>query len=158
SPGWHWDLEPQRIDEVLATAWNGLVPLPDLHSPFPWNSNLADDWPTSQRSALGILALAAGLLALRRDRLALLYLVCAGAGVLTFAYVKYLGYLRHHGHLALALVLALWMDARRAHRGALPSRSYFRRGWFVAQAAAGLMLAWVDWWAPFSANRLAAQW
>jgi hypothetical protein len=156
SPDWHWQLDGQRLDDVLATGWRGLVPLPDPQNPFLWNSNIADPMPPGSVAVLGALAFALALVALRRDLLALLFFLSAATGILAFEYVKYVGYLRHHGHFYLAFFLALWMTAAR--RGSRRGRFYLRRGWFLAHAVAGFLLAVADWSTPFSANQLAARW
>src|SRR5207244_27984 len=48
---------------------------------------------------------------LRRDLLALLFFLGAATGILAFESIKYVGYLRHHGHFSLSLFVSPWRSA-----------------------------------------------
>lgn len=80
----------------------------ELYLPFPrpgigfWNTNLLDSWPGFQAVLSGVLLLLVGWV-LRRRPAALAFWLAATFGTLAFLYLKYFGYLRHHGHLFLAL-------------------------------------------------------
>jgi hypothetical protein len=78
------------------------------------------------------------------------------SAVLAFEYVKYPGWMRHHGHNYLAFLVAAWIAARNCRPGW--AACWSRRVIFGAQMTAGLLLAASDWFAPFSTNRAAAEW
>jgi hypothetical protein len=157
-PGWFVSFDRARLADVLATCWRALVPIPDINTPFPWNSNIADDFPWRVKAALGGFAFGTALWCLRRNFLPCLYFLLAALGVFAFSYCKLYGCLRHHGHLYLALFVAVWLTSTRMRHGLSNRTDCIRRGLFVTQAVAGLWLGTVDWVKPFSANRLAAQW
>ncbi len=109
----HWDTA-HAID-TLRTAWSGFVPVPRVGRNF-WNTNLLDPWPVLEAVA-GLLVLVAGAAFLRRRTVALVSFVFGAAGLLTFAYVQFPGSVRHHGHLWLLFVAALWMGGGQTMLG-----------------------------------------
>jgi hypothetical protein len=155
---WTRHFDPERAAQVAASAWRALVPIPDLATPFPWNSNIADGLSWRMQGALGGLALVTALWILRRDLLPLLFFVVAVLGVCAFSYSKYPGSLRHHGHLYLALLVAMWLASSGRQSGLPGSADSLRRGLFALQAVAGIWIGAADWMKPFSANRRAAEW
>ena len=154
--GWrlHWDLT--HAGTVLRMAWRAFVPLPRPGLHF-WNTNLLDAWPGLQ--ALGgvlMLALAAALLWRRKVALAIFGL--GAAGLLVFGYVKFVGFLRHEGHLWLLFAAALWL-------GGAQSWQEDRRSWrarallvlLILHCAAGTYASWMDLRHPFSNGAATAE-
>lgn len=156
--GWFLNFDGRRLAQVTATCWQAFVPIPDVNTPFPWNSNIADRASLLVQGTMGVLVFVTALWVLRRDFLPLLFFSTAAFGVWAFSYFKFLGSLRHHGHLYLALFVALWLAAARRQPGLWRREDLLRRGLFIVQAIGGIWLGIADWTKPFSANRLAAEW
>ena len=106
-PAWHW--RDPAIGAVLRVFAHAFVPVPRPTLHF-WNTSLLDtvgspwlEW------AVALAALTAVLAILRRRPVALaaFALACLALGGLMA--VKYLGFLRHHGHFYLAFLGALWL-------------------------------------------------
>jgi len=154
APGWRFGWDPAQARSVLAMPWRAFVPLPHPELHF-WNSNLLDAWPGLQAAAgLLTLALAAALLWRRKVALATFGLGCAG--LLAFGYVKYVGVLRHQGHLWLLFVAALWLgggfqDDRRSWR----ARIFLLL--LILHCGAGLFASWMDLRHPFSNGTATAE-
>src|SRR5207237_5735693 len=70
--------------------------------------NLLDSWPAVQAVA-GLLTLALAVALLWRRKVALVTFCLGAAGFLAFGYIKYIGVLRHQGHLWLLFAAALWL-------------------------------------------------
>lgn len=157
---WLWTFDPQRLATVGSACWGAIVPLPDPATPFPWNSNITDslELAPQTRGILGGLLLLCILILLCRSGLPLLYFLLATLGTCLFMYIKYPGYLRHHGHIYLALLAAVWLISLNRSTDKTHFTDYIRRGWFVLQAVAAIWLSIVDWRQPFSANRQTAEW
>jgi len=155
--GWRLWLDFSGMGEVLATLQPAYLPFPRPGIGF-WNTNLLDAWPGFQVVLSGVLLLLVGWV-LRRRPAALAFWGAATFGTLAFLYLKYFGYLRHHGHLFLALVAALWLAARGTDKA--PPFSRLGRGAWVGllliHLAAGLYAGWVDLRRPFSDSREAAR-
>jgi hypothetical protein len=130
------------------------VPLPWPGLNF-WNTNLFDAWPGLQ--ALGgllMLALAAALL--WRQKVALVSFGLGAAGILVFGYVKFIGALRHEGHLWLLLAAALWLggvwqEERRSWR----TRVFLAL--LILHCAAAAYASWMDLRDPFSNGAATAE-
>jgi hypothetical protein len=154
---WHrFDLS--RIEGVLALAWSGYVPLPDFGAPSPWNSNLLTAeslnvlvLPKGVPAALlACLLIASAIVMLRRHRGALAaYLIGTGL-ILLFVFLKYSGGMRHHGHVFIVLVAALWI-ARRGVRPERPNRAFVAL--LVCQLVAGAYFVVEDLRRPFSFSK-----
>lgn len=154
----HWNLDwtPWRLARSLRIPWRAFVPLPSPELQF-WNTNLLDPWPAVHTLAGCAMLGLAGLL-LRRSRPALVTFGLGTAALLAFSYVKFHGSARHHGHLWLLFVAALWL-AGGLERGARPFD--WRRAVFLmllaGQVAAGLIASWIDLRHPFSNGAAAAR-
>lgn len=164
--------DPERIFErdhildVLATPWQGYVPLPKPRFAF-WNTNILDKVANADvlQAVLGIGLLGVfGSLFLRCGPALLLYVVGSG-GLVAFSWLIYEGSLRHHGHLLLLLMAALWLTRviGRTDFGrdgappesveALPRRAALVGLLLVVNVAAGGYAVARDWRDPFSAGR-----
>lgn len=147
-----------RLARVVARCGSVLYPVPNLKTTYLWNTNVFDQYGDQTSALLGGLALVGALWVLRRDREAFLFFLLAVAGIGAFSFLMYSGSIRHHGHVFLALVLALWISADKSGAGLSLDAVLFRRGLFAVQALAALWMSTIDWVMPFSANRDAARW
>jgi hypothetical protein len=153
APEWHFHWEPDRAGMVLSMVWQAFVPLPRPWIQF-WNTNLLDVWPALQ-SAGGLLMLALAAALLWRRNAALVTFCVGAAGILGFGYIKYIGVMRHEGHLWILFAAALWL-------GGLPDD---RRSWrartlivlLIIHCLAGGLASWVDLRHPFSNGPAAAE-
>lgn len=146
APGWRFGWDAAQAADVAKVPWRALVPVPwpELHF---WNGNLLDAWPAVETTA-GLLAFALAIVWLWPRRVALAVFVVGAGGNLAFGYVKYLGTGRHHGHLWLLLLAALWVAGDWGARSGW--RSVALRGLLLLHCAAGLFASWMDLRHPFS--------
>jgi hypothetical protein len=91
---------------------------------------------------------------LRRHRLALLMFAIGSMGLLTFAFVKFYGSIRHHGHLYLVLIAALWLAASVRPLDRRLGRAFTVL--LVAHVLAAIIAISIDWICPFSQSRATA--
>lgn len=148
APGWRFGWDAAAAGEVLRMPWRAFVPLPRPGLHF-WNTNLLDAVPALESLAgLSILTLAAALLWRRKAALAAFGL--GAAGILAFGYVKYVGVMRHQGHLWLLFAACLWLSGGE---GFLDRRSWRARALLillVTHAGVGIYASWMDLRHPFS--------
>lgn len=147
---------PGVFERVLQWTWKGMFPLPEPRLDF-WNSNLLEAWPLAMAVA-GPLALAGAVALLWPRRAAVVTFVVGAAGLGTFAYAKYVGYVRHGGHLWLLLFAALWIgggivESERGCRWRYPLLVAL----LVLHAVAALVASTIDLARPFSGGPEAAQ-
>ncbi len=119
--GWHLSWSAQRYRETMERVIRAYVPLPAEHRAF-WNSNRLLEaslrpgsnrpWrgiPRDARAGLAWCILGGTLLFFCRRPWAVLPYLAGTAGILLFFYLKYMGFMRHAGHLWLWFIIALWM-------------------------------------------------
>lgn len=108
--GWNLVLDHRGVAQVLEAVTRALLPLPLPITAF-WQSDLLGALPgfAALSWAVGGALVLLAALGLARRPLALLFHLAATLGLLTFFYVKTLGYLRHWGFLFVALGVALWI-------------------------------------------------
>jgi hypothetical protein len=75
-------------------------------------------------------------------------------GLLTFAFVKFYGSIRHHGHVYLVLIAALWLAASIRPLDRRLSRAFTVL--LVAHVIGALIAISIDWIRPFSQSRATA--
>ena len=155
-PAWHW--RDPAIGAVLRVFAHAFVPVPRPTLHF-WNTSLLDtvgspwlEW------AVALAALTAVLAILRRRPVALaaFALACLALGGLMA--VKYLGFLRHHGHFYLAFLGALWLGESLAPDAPPRGRtaSALLTALLALQVLATLPAAAIELRYPFSRSREAA--
>ncbi|HBL31214.1 MAG TPA: hypothetical protein DD490_30680 [Acidobacteria bacterium] len=157
APGWRFGWDAAHAANVLAMPWHAFWPVPRLQRAF-WNTNLLDTAPSLLQAGAGvaILILTAALLWPRKA--ALVAFALGTAGILAFGYVKYVGVLRHQGHLWLLFAAALWLGGGTGFRED-------RRSWrdrvllalLIVHAGAGAFAGWMDLRHPFSNGAAAAE-
>ena len=92
---------------------------------------------------------------------ALLFYGVAAIGMLSFFYVKYLGFIWHHGHLFLAWIAAIWIwrgsPAGSNSKALAGWRHWFLLGILGWQAVTGIRANVLDWQRPYSAGKETAR-
>jgi len=154
APEWHFGWDPARASQVLAMPWRAFAPLPQPELHF-WNTNLLDAWPGLEAAA-GLLTLALAAALLWRRKVALATFCLGAAGLLAFAYIKYVGVLRHQGHLWLLFAAALWLGG-----GLEGDRRSWRTRTFlvllIIHCGVGAFASWMDLRYPFSNGAATAE-
>lgn len=157
--------DPDRLMITMQWVGRAFLPVPDL---FLWNTNALADFPVLFLVA-SLAMLAATLLLLSRRPLALALYGAMLLPTLLLGYFLFKGELRHHGHLYVTFICALWIGAcyaprepagpwgRAVARFEAPLRTCFLYGVFLLQIAVGLGVSWMDWNLPFSQSRAVAQ-
>ena len=159
APDWRFGWDAAQAAKVLTIPWHAFVPVPQPGLHF-WNSNLLDAWPALQALA-GLLALAFAVVFLWPRKVALATFGLGAAGFLAFGYVKYVGVLRHHGHLWLLFLAAVWLGGG-LDGGMSPPRE--RPAWrsrallalLIVQCGVAAFASWMDLRHPFSNGGAAA--
>jgi len=136
---------------VLACIWQAFIPIPLLQIQFH-DSNLLHGLDLRWLALLSILL----LVMVHRCLQGSLPKTMHGIGtalLLTFAYLKMVGFNRHSGHLYLLWLACLWIDRSQREN----QQSWLRRivpGLILAvQAVAGLIVVTLDVAFPFSTSR-----
>ena len=151
--GWTTSLDPPRLCRAFALVWQAYVPIPLAQMQF-YDTNILNGWDVRWVAGLGLGLMMGTTLWLRQTRIRLLYL---GSTLLlvTFAYVKFIGFSRHSGHLYLVLLVCLWLD--RPDGQCNLGRRLALRAILWAHLLAGAWALGCDWKYPFSAGLQAAQ-
>ncbi len=152
SPGWHFGWDRSLAAKMMMMPWRSFVPVPRLELHF-WNTNLLDSWPAVQ-AVLGLLTLALAVALLWRRKVALVTFCLGAAGFLAFGYIKYIGVLRHQGHLWLLFAAALWLG------GGFQERSWRTRallGLLIVHCGVAAFASWMDLRYPFSNGAATAE-
>jgi hypothetical protein len=153
APGWRFGWDPAHALQVLMMPWRAFVPLPRPQFNF-WNTNLLDPWPGLQALAgLAVLARAAALL--WRRKVALVTFCLGAAGILAFGYVKYVGVLRHQGHLWILFAAALWLAGFQEDRRSWRARALVVL--LIIHCGVGAFASWMDLRHPFSNGAATAE-
>lgn len=150
---WYSEFSWESISYALSVLWEAFVPIPQWQFHF-WNTNfleLGSEQTTLSVKALAGLAiwcvLALGLLQTRRNRILFLLgtLAC-----LAFAFAKFHGYMRHHGHLFLWFLMVLWLEKADEKTFFKNWRQAFLYLLLGIQLLAGIIASVRDWQGTFS--------
>jgi hypothetical protein len=95
-----------------------------------------------------MLALAVALL--WRSKVAVATFGLGAAGFLAFGYSKYLGVIRHHGHLWLLFAAALWLGGGQGFQDRRSWRARALLALLIIHCCVGLFASWMDLRHPFS--------
>ncbi len=156
APDWRFGWDPAQAAKVLTIPWHAFVPVPRPGLHF-WNSNLLDAWPALQAVA-GVLALGLAAAILWPRKVAVATFGLGAAGFLAFGYIKYVGVSRHHGHLWLLFLAALWLgggEGWRQDRSSWRSRALLAL--LIVQVGVGAFASWMDLRHPFSNGAATAE-
>lgn len=157
SPGWafHW----MDLQRAINTIWDVFIPLPKAQL-NTWNSNIISDELPWIKTSLSLLIFTGAIISLRKSKQALIFFLFSMLLILLFLTCKYLGFVRHQGHLFLAYILALWLA--NLNQDNAPSKGFsftniFTGSILTAQVLSGLIACYMDWQYPFSnAEKVAA--
>jgi len=167
---WTWRWDGSLLEKVAATPFLAFFPLPAPGLHF-WNSNFLAEAgvPPAALAILSAFIVLFGVLLVGRKRDVLLVYLIGTFGLLGFFYVKYYGYLRHHGFLYLLLIICAWLYLRppaspRAERPPSAAPPRFPRvlngvltGLLVVQVLAGAAAGGTDAVRTFSQGKVAAR-
>lgn len=161
--GWRLDWDWPVVLRTLGIVWDSFVPLPSLQMHF-WNTNLIGQ--PYLKFFLSLVLLVFSVLLLRRQPAVLALFALGVLALLSFTYTKYPGSLRHHGHLFILFVAALWLSGyypdRPGKAGKIAEFGRQHRNTFIstllaAQLAAGFLAAGLSLCYPFSAGKETAR-
>jgi hypothetical protein len=154
---WFLELRPSRIFRVLSAVARAWLPIPNPTVATAWNTNVIwhlQNWVTALIS-LALMGIAVAMIGRgRRSRPALVFYLGGTAALLGFSYLKYAGYLRHHGVHFLLLLACLWI-ARESNRE--KTRDGLLTALLVIQVVAGVWVYGQDLVRPFSAAKATAE-
>ncbi len=107
---WTFKPDAHHIMYVLSTVFTTYFPMPLLNSHF-WSTNTLDHFPHHSfiEAILSLVILSLAVMLFRNNKKILLLFCIGTIGEALFIYVKYYGYIRHHGHLFLLFVLCYWL-------------------------------------------------
>jgi hypothetical protein len=105
APPWHF-LPLSDIPKAVTTVFKSYIPIPEHRDNF-WSSHLILSKPV-KTIGTGLFLLIVSIRLVRQPLALLFFWACNGAMWLFF-YVKMYGAIRHHGHVFLVLIAALWV-------------------------------------------------
>ncbi len=160
--GWNIKPDAHGFIRVLSRSFITYFPFPELTLHF-WNSNFMDTFPHHLiiEAILAVIVLFLVSILFRSNRKILLLFFAATIGAWLFYYIKYFGYIRHHGHLFLIFVLCYWFysadgSVMRDKLSGMINR-YFVTAILVVQFAASCCANAYDIKYPFSNDIPAAK-
>ncbi len=166
--GWKQTPAAERFLATVTTLWRGYAPLPAPRVQF-WNTNVLDGTPALM-AGLSVAMFFSACWLCRRKPVALCLLTSASLGLLLFKLLVFEGFVRHAGHLFIAVLAAYWLAARKTGPvrprllGEAPAaspegryRSHALTALLSLQALAGVWASALDLAVPFSASRAAAE-
>ncbi|HTA83932.1 MAG TPA: tetratricopeptide repeat protein [Bacteroidia bacterium] len=109
---------------TLAVLFNCYVPIPQLNFHF-WSSNILNPIPNHAyiQAFLSIVLLIASFVLFKANKKILLLFFSGTVGILLFTYLKYFGYIRHHGHLYLLFILCYWLYSAENQNEAISTQT-----------------------------------
>jgi len=151
----------------MTTPWKAWVPVPELIQQF-WDTNILQGDLIQAILSLFMLVFG-GILFSKRPTVLFLFII-GSTGIIAFILMYYFGYIRHHGHLYILLVVCLWL---RNYYPEVPGSSRFTvittiRQWLnrkfnalfmvllLIQFFVGMGAYLVHFTIPFSASKVTA--
>lgn len=101
-----------RLRESIYMFWKAYIPIPDFTQNYNfWNTNIIDTHGIMRIiAALSVLLLLLALTCcLMNKAIALFIYVSGNIAIFLFSYLKFLGSVRHHGHLFILLLVSIWI-------------------------------------------------
>ena len=153
---------PYRFNVTAFRLWETFVPIPHFQINF-WGTNFIDNFRL--KIFLSALVFGLSLLSLSASRKFTGLFVFLTAILLLFFYLKFDGFLRHHGHLYIYFISCLWLsrtfpDPKQNLMGLGCIRpkvvAVYLPLLLVMQAAAGAIATYYDFKYPFSGNKAIA--
>jgi len=95
---------------TLSIVFTSYVPIPQLNFHF-WSSNILNALPHHiyLQALLSMVLLITVCISFKENKKVLALFIGGTIGILLFTYLKYFGYIRHHGHLYLLFILCYWL-------------------------------------------------
>jgi len=154
----HWD--PLVTTYLLRGYSMALLPVPQCKLHF-WGSSILFPWPATTASVIAstavvVVALVGTAAVLRRERAALAFWLLSAGVLLSFAYVKFPGGIRHQGFFTVALVAALWLAVGRDALAPAVAAALLTP-LLLAGVAGSAIAAWWEVRAPFSGAACASE-
>ncbi len=113
SPGWTTNLQIKQLAKVIITIGKSYVPLPNFFKYQFWNTSLLTVGKIV--TGLGIvfsLGLLTFVIVIFIQKPVVFFMYITGTfGMLSFMYLKYIGSLRHYGHLFILFIACLWISS-----------------------------------------------
>jgi hypothetical protein len=160
--GWRFHLDWPAALRTMGVIWDSYVPVPSLHYQF-WNTNLIGN--QYFKLILSLLVLGFSFMLFLRQPAVLALFGLGTLALLSFTYTKYFGAIRHHGHLFILFLAAVWLSAYFPAGTEKPGffnkianfcrqrGNAFLTSILVAQLLAGLLAAALGLIQPFSAGK-----
>jgi hypothetical protein len=113
SPGWTTGLQIKQLAKVLVTVGKAYAPLPNFFTYQFWNTTLLTAVKIIAAGigtvfSLGLLVFT--LIAFIEKPVVFSIYLTGTFGILSFMYFKYIGSLRHSGHLFILFIACLWIS------------------------------------------------
>ncbi len=165
---WIFAFDYTRAKYVSTILTNAFVPIPSLRFHF-WGTNILDplDYGLRLKFILAAIVFIWALLLMARKPPVLLIYFLGTMGFLAFAYIKYIGTVRHHGIAFILLLACLWLSWNSAHEKPRPIRTVIDvvRRWaypplilmLIVHVGAGIVAAIHDYRYEFSAGKSVSQ-
>lgn len=103
-----------RLVATILTIWRSYIPIPNFFQQEFWNTNILINGDCIARICAIlfsiILLLYSAILFIRKPIVLFVYL-SGTCGIMVFTYTKFIGSLRHHGHLFFLLLACLWISS-----------------------------------------------
>ncbi|HXP50433.1 MAG TPA: tetratricopeptide repeat protein [Bacteroidia bacterium] len=107
-----WSIKPdaRHFMYVLSVVFTSYFPLPEFNLHF-WNTNIIDHAPHHVfiEAILSVVVLSLAIILFRNNKKVLILFCLGTLGECLFIYIKYYGYIRHHGHVFLLFILCYWL-------------------------------------------------
>lgn len=153
---WFFGFDFSRSARVVTSIWKSYVPVPELNANF-WDTHLLES--RRLRVLISVLILFISILIFWPKRSVFLFYCFGTLSFFIFSYFKFVGYLRHNGHLFLLFMMCVVLMSCRGRDGPKPLRGA-AKGFVMAilalQIFAGAAASYLDWMHPFTAAKAAA--
>ncbi len=165
---WTTGVDFSRFQKSVATIWRSFVPIPRLNRHSYWETNMFPG--KTMPACLSVLLACFLLFAFAQKGVVIFLWYCGSGAILAFQYLKYEGYIRHHGHLFILFIVCMWLSQYCKTSTNLESRLLDKASNFCALRAhlllnvllvihlgVGIFASGMEWYYPFSTGKLAAE-
>ena len=152
---WHSPFERNRLQGALLVFSSAMFPVPSSSSSF-WGTSLIDSGTNLERVLWLIPILAAMSLVIWKSKRELIALGLGFVGILEFAAMRYIGYIRHYGEFWVLFLCLAWIASRRKEFS--QSSKFAFTALLVIHAIAGVEASVRAYRVPFSHSRAVADW
>jgi hypothetical protein len=162
--GWTTRIDLGHFQKTVRNIWRSFVPIPKLGEYSYWNTNILRGKTGPSYLSLVLIFFLVFSLA-RKPRILFLFLF-GTVSMLSLQYLKFNGYLRHHGHLFILYISCLWLEANSEDHMEFKSpvlskitdycmkrKEKFLNILLGIHLAVGMFACSMDWFCPFSASK-----